>query len=311
VATAWLNTDLDRFGPQCAAGDRPTLEEARAYCRRLARSHYENFTVASWLLPRRLRPHFSAIYAYCRWADDLADETHDPARSLELLDWWEGLLADCYRGVASHPVFVALGETVRQFDIPQHLLADLLVAFRQDQHTTRYETVDELLEYCRFSANPVGRLVLCLDGKRDEPTCRLADSICAGLQWINFCQDVARDFERGRVYLPQSAWRSAGYTQAMFARHEFNPAFREALSGEVARAESYLLAGWPLVGLVSRDLAVDVALFIEGGLSVARAIRRLDYNVWERRPTISRLSKLRMLAGCWWRTRRAMGGGVA
>jgi squalene synthase HpnC len=204
---------------------------------------------------------------------------------------------------------VALGETVRQFDIPQRLLADLLRAFRQDQRTTRYETIEELLDYCRYSANPVGRLVLCLDGKRDEQTCRLADSICTGLQWINFCQDVARDYQRGRIYLPQSAWRAAGYTHAMFARREFNPAFREALAGEVERAEDYLSAGWPLAGLVSRDLAVDVELFIEGGLAIARAIRRLDYNVWERRPTTSRWSQLRMLFECWWRVHTASRGG--
>src|SRR5512136_934302 len=133
-------SDLERYGPQATPSAPPTLRQSRRYCRRLARRHYENFTVASRLLPRRLRQHFCNVYAYCRWADDLADQPHDPRQSLALLDWWESQLRECYRGRAAHPVFVALSDTIRQFNIPADPLLDLLVAFRQDQRVTRYET---------------------------------------------------------------------------------------------------------------------------------------------------------------------------
>ena len=157
-----FSTDLARYGPEAAAGTPFTLRQSRRYCRRLARRHYENFTVVSWLLPRRLRQHVANVYAYCRWADDLADEIGDPGRSLALLDWWERQLGDCYQGRATHPVFVALAETIRKFNIPREPFLDLLAAFRQDQQVTRYETIEQVLEYCRYSANPVGRLVLHL-----------------------------------------------------------------------------------------------------------------------------------------------------
>ncbi|MEN6557078.1 MAG: squalene synthase HpnC, partial [Thermoguttaceae bacterium] len=208
----------------------PSLAESQRYCRRLARRHYENFTVASRLLPGGLRQHFCNVYAYCRWADDLADETGDPACSLLLLDQWESQLRQCYQGEAVHPIFVALAETIRQFDIPQQTFADLLTAFRQDQRVTRYETAEQLLRYCRCSANPVGRLVLhlarCCTPERTE----WSDAVCTGLQLANFCQDDARDWDRGRVYLPQSACRQFGYDETMFARHACNDAFRRLLA---------------------------------------------------------------------------------
>ncbi len=225
----------------------PRLPQAQAYCRRLARTHYENFTVASWLLPRKLRQHFANIYAYCRWSDDLADETAGGAESLQLLDWWQSQLDDCYRGIATHPVFVALQSTIDEFDIPIDPFRDLLIAFRQDQTQTRYETFDDLLGYCRNSANPVGRLVLYLGRCHDDRRGQLADNICTALQLANFWQDVARDYDRGRIYLPQESCRRAGYDEAMFARREFNPQFRQLLAGEVDRAES-LFARRPTAG---------------------------------------------------------------
>ncbi len=299
--------ELGRLGPESCASRRFSAEEAATYCRQLARRHYENFTVASRLLPRRLLPHFFAVYAYCRWADDLADETGDPERSLELLGWWQQELERCYAGEAEHPVFVALAPTIREFDIPREPFLQLLSAFRQDQQTTRYATPADVLDYCRRSANPVGRLVLYLGRCHDQRRGELSDAICTGLQLVNFCQDVARDWRNDRVYLPAETLARAGYDEAMFARGACNAPFRAALAEEVARAERYLRQGMPLVELMPRDLRLDVALFAAGGLAMVRAIRRINYNVWRERPTLSKGAQLRLLAGCWWRTRSFTG----
>lgn len=298
--------DLASFGPAAqssahAAARVATLSESRAYCRHLARSHYENFQVASWLLPRALRPHFYHVYAYCRWADDLADETGDAQRSLALLDWWEEQLRECYAGRARHPVFIALAETIAEFDIPQAPFAELLAAFRQDQRQTRYETFDDLLGYCQNSANPVGRLVLYLGRSHDEPRGRLADSICTGLQLANFWQDVASDWRRGRIYLPLADCRDFGYNESDFAAGQANRAFRRLLAFEVDRAEDWLRDGLPLVEQLPGRLRGDVWLFVHGGLKILDRIRAIDYDVWRRRPKVSRSDQLRLLAGCLWR----------
>src|SRR5690349_4358926 len=193
-------TDLKRYGPE---GPRPlvTASEAQVYCRQLARRHYENFSVASVLLPARLRRHFHAVYAYCRWADDLADESGGGAEALRLLAWWRAQLLACYEGEATHPVFLALRETITAFDIPPKPFLDLLVAFEQDQSVRSYSTFDALLGYCANSANPVGRLVLHLFECHDEERGALSDSICTALQLANFWQDVSRDLDIGRVYI--------------------------------------------------------------------------------------------------------------
>ena len=305
-----VRADLELYGPGRSSA-APTLQEARAYCRRLARGHYENFTVASWLVPRELRQPLLSIYAYCRWADDLADELDDPRRSGELLDWWGESLLACYEGQGEHPVFVALGETIRRFDIPREPFLDLLVAFRRDQVVRRYERFEELLDYCRYSANPVGRLVLCLAGCCDAERAKLADSVCTGLQLANFWQDVARDWRRGRVYLPQADCRRHGYDERMFASGTFNPAFRSLLEEQVLRAEGFLRGGWPLAARVPRWLQLEVALFVQGGLAVLEAIQRQQYDVWSRRPKVSRLRKLRLLVRSWWLRRRGALGGSA
>ena len=298
--------------PDYRPSQPPSLLEAQAYCRRLARSHYENFTVASFLLPRRLRQHFFNIYAYCRMADDLADETGDPEQNTERLGEWEDALRACYRGEAEHPVFVALRQTIDQFDIPPEPFHDLLVAFRQDQRAIRYASFDDLLGYCRNSACPVGRLVLYLGRCHRPELLELSDSVCIGLQLANFWQDVARDYDLGRVYLPQDVCRHHGYDEAMFARRESNDAFRCVLHAEVDRAEEFLRAGLPLAEQVPSELRVDVALFARGGLAVLDAIRRIDYDVWRVRPTVSRRMQLRLLARCWWQGRWAArrGGGL-
>jgi squalene synthase HpnC len=292
-------SELELYGPEADASQRLSLSQSRRYCRRLAHRHYENFTVASLLLPPRLRQHFCNVYAYCRWADDLADETSGPIESLALLDWWELQLHQCYSGHASHPVFVALAETVQQFDIPLAPLGDLLVAFRQDQRVTRYDTFEQLLEYCRYSANPVGRLVLYLGRCCDPARAELADSICTGLQLANFWQDVARDWQRGRMYLPRADCRRFGYDETMLARRDCNASFRRLLAAQVDAADRWLRRGLPLVNMVPRPLQVDVSLFIHGGLAILEAIRRQDYDVLSRRPVVSRFKKLQLLARCW------------
>jgi squalene synthase HpnC len=297
-----FTTDLELLGPESTRSPM-TVGESRRYCRRLAQGHYENFTVASRLLPARLRQHVCNIYAYCRWADDLADEIGDAAHSLALLDWWEESLRQCYRGQATHPVFIALSETIRQFEIPIEPFSDLLIAFRQDQRTTRYETLEELLEYCRYSANPVGRMVLYLGRCHTAERARMSDSICTGLQLANFWQDVARDWDRGRIYLPQSLCRQFGYDEACFARREYNDAFRLLLSVLVNQAEGWLRGGLPLARQMTHGLRLPVALFAAGGLATLEAIRRQRFDVWARRPTVSRSQKLRLLVGCWWRLR--------
>lgn len=291
--------DLARFGPK--GSELPAAPAAaRRYCRRLARTHYENFTVGHLLLPRRLRQHVANLYAYCRWADDLADQSESPRESLALLDWWERELRACYAGEVRHPVFVALAETVRRFDLSIDPLVDLLVAFRQDQRVTRYETFDDLLGYCRYSANPVGRLVLHLGGCGTPDRARLSDRVCTGLQLVNFWQDIARDFDRGRVYLPQFDCRRFGYSETDFAARRVNDAFRRLMAAEVEQAEGLLRQGTELVPRIPRELRLQISLFVHGGLAVAEAIRRQQYDVWSERPRLSRVDKLRLFARCWW-----------
>lgn len=274
----------------------PSLHEAREYCRRLARSHYENFSVASWFLPARLRQDFFNVYAYCRISDDLGDEVGDAAASLQLLDEWESELNVCYEGNPRHPVFVALAETVRKYDIPKHEFADLLSAFRQDQTVTRFEMFDDLLGYCKYSANPVGHLVLYLGGYRDSERQQLSDFTCTALQLANFWQDVSVDFAKGRVYLPLEDLRRFGVKEEEIREVRNSSAFREMMRFEVTRAREWFTQGLPLAGKVSRDLALDIELFSRGGLAILDAIERQDYAVLGNRPSISKTRKLALVA---------------
>ena len=223
----------------------PTLSEARAWCKHLAETHYENFHVASWFLPEALRPHFHAIYAYCRVSDDLGDEVGNTRQSLALLDFWGRELDACYEGRARHPVFVALAETIRVCNIPKEPFADLLTAFRQDQVVTRYATMDEVLHYCRYSANPVGRLVLYACGYSDEERFRLSDATCSALQLANFWQDVRVDFAKDRVYIPQDDMQSFGVTDSTIQQGIAVPEFRALLKHEVDFARSLFKQGLP------------------------------------------------------------------
>jgi squalene synthase HpnC len=270
----------------------PSLEAARAYCERLAKSHYENFSVATWFLPRRLRQHFYNVYAYCRISDDLGDEVGDPQQSLELLDQWEPELDACYAGTPKHPVFVALSETVKQFGIPKHEFSDLLIAFRQDQTVTRFETFDDVLGYCRYSANPVGHLVLYLCGYSDSERQQLSDYTCTALQLANFWQDVFVDYGKGRIYLPLEDLRHFGVTGEDIAQRRATPQFIAMLRFEVERARDWFSRGLPLVKMVSRELAIDLELFSRGGQEILNAIERQGFDVLKARPEISKTRKL-------------------
>jgi squalene synthase HpnC len=272
----------------------PTVAEARAWCKRLAESHYENFHVASWFLPQLLRPHFYAIYAYCRVSDDLGDEVGNTAQAMALLDLWGRELDACYEGHARHPVFVALGETIRTCAIPKQPFADLLTAFRQDQTVTRFATMQDVLSYCHYSANPVGRLVLYVCGEQSEEKFRLADATCSALQLANFWQDVRVDFAKDRVYIPQADMQRFGVTDETIAAGVATPEFRALLRYEVDYARSLFEQGLPLIGMVNRELALDLDLFSRGGLEILHAIEQRDFDVLSARPSISKSSKLEL-----------------
>jgi len=295
--SAPLSSAWRALPPEYAIPDHaPSEAEAREYCRRLARSHYENFSVVSWFLPERLHQHFFNVYAYCRISDDLGDEVGDSAASLQLLDQWETELNACYDGHPRHPVFVALAETVRKFEIPRNEFADLLTAFRQDQSVSRYETFDELLGYCRYSANPVGHLVLYLCGYRGPERQLLSDYTCTALQLANFWQDVSADFAKGRIYLPLEDLRRFGVSEEVIRDDENTSAFCEMIKFEVERAREWFTQGMPLIAKVDRALATDIELFSRGGEEILNAIERQHYAVLGRRPAISKARKLALVA---------------
>ena len=274
----------------------PSLAEARVYCERLAKTHYENFSVATWFLPKRLRQHFYNVYAYCRISDDLGDEVGDAQQSLELLNQWETELNSCYAGSPRHPVFVALAETVQQCGIPKHEFSDLLIAFRQDQTVTRFETFDDVLGYCRYSANPVGHLVLYLCGYSDAERQQLSDYTCTALQLANFWQDVFVDYGKGRIYLPVEDLRRFGVTGEDIAQRRATPQFIAMMKFEVERAHEWFERGLPLIKKVDRELAVDLELFSRGGQEILRAIERQGFDVLHSRPVISKTRKLMLVA---------------
>ena len=274
----------------------PSLAQSHEYCRRLARTHYENFSVATWFLPKKLRQDFFNVYAYCRISDDLGDEVGDAAAALALLEEWQRQLDACYDGNPLHPVFVALAETVRKFAIPKHEFSDLLIAFRQDQTVTRFETFDDVLAYCRYSANPVGHLVLYLGGYHDSDRQQLSDYTCTALQLANFWQDVSVDYAKGRIYLPLEDLRRYSVSEGDLAQNRNTPGFCEMMKFEVERARQWFERGLPLVQKVDKALAVDLELFTRGGQEILNAIESRGFAVLGRRPAISKPRKLAMVA---------------
>ena len=319
---------LDTFGPERC--DRLSYEEASHYARRLAKEHYENFSVVSWFLPKRLRDDFRHVYAFCRWADDLGDEVGDTDRSLALLEWWRREIDACYADQPRHPVFVALHRTIRRHNIPRKPFDDLVDAFIQDQTVTRYDTWDQVLDYCTRSADPVGRLVLYVCGYRDEARQRLSDATCTALQLANFWQDVHRDIiERDRVYIPADVATRHGLeidtmvkaVQAAYGPSGDHHANRHDTGGSgtpICCAQGVPSAGvraihaaytatikelvdrtWPLFNrgralwpLVDREIRLDLQLFTAGGESILRMIQRRGYDTLSHRPSLSRSAKV-------------------
>ena len=271
--------------------------EAERYTRWLATHHYENFNVVSWLLPRNLHQHFYNVYAYCRWSDDLGDEVADPARALQLLDAWEGELRLIYLDGAgpAHPVLIALRETIRAKDIPLQPLCDLLHAFRQDQIVHRYATWDELLDYCVYSANPVGRLVLYLCGYRDQARQKLSDFTCTALQLANFWQDVSPDLGKGRVYIPLEALAAHGLNAEDIVNKRFDARYADLMKSLIARTRDLFRAGRPLANTVQPFLRVDLEMFSRGGLAILDAIEASGYNTLEHRPALSKWTQAKLL----------------
>ncbi len=307
-----------------------TTEAARQYCQRLARSHYENFTVGSWLVPKDKLCHIYAVYAYCRTVDDLGDEAtvdqrsaqpsetdtisllaaglegstarfegDDRAYRLALLDLWQAELEACFSGTPSHPVTVALRESVQAFDLPPEPFLKLIEANRMDQWNQRYPAYDDLLRYCDHSANPVGRLFLYLFGYRDEERQSMADATCTALQLTNFWQDVARDYLKGRIYLPLEDMARFGYTEDELSRGVVTPAFRDMLAFEVERAMDLFRQGAPLASTLNGVSRLDVALFTRGGVAVLEAIKKQRYDVLTVRPSLSRARKAGLFLSTW------------
>lgn len=279
--------------------ERPSLEEAQAWCHELTRSHYENFHVASMFVPPRARDHFDSIYAYCRVADDLGDEVDDRAVAMRLLDAWGSMLDECYDAPerSMHPVFVALRETIVACELPRQLFHDLLIAFRMDQVKTEYETWQELLEYSHYSANPVGRLVLLVCGYREESIALLSDKVCTALQLANFWQDVVEDKERGRRYIPAEWMDRFQIDEGQIEGRVFTPEFGEMIRDLVTRTRAMLAEGGEITRHVDRDLAVTLNLFRKGGDAILDGIAAQEYDVLRGRPVVTKAKKLSLLGG--------------
>lgn len=273
-----------------------TTPEAFQFCEKLARDHYENFPVASMLTPREKRPHVYALYAFARIADDFADEPGlSTAERIDSLVDWEEQLLEAYRGQAHHPVFIALSETVKRFEIPVDLFQALLMAFRSDVTTNRHETFSDLLDYCSNSANPVGRLVLLLHNYRSESMMDLSDSICTALQLTNFWQDVSVDLLKDRVYIPLEDLREFGYSEDELFGRKYTQAFKDLMCFEVDRTRDLFRDGNSLLSEVEKDLRLELRLTWNGGMRILSKIERSDYQVLTHRPALSLLDKASLL----------------
>lgn len=295
-SSSFLAHDWEKFGAEALRHQYPlSVQESSRYCRTLALSHYENFSVASWLIPAHLRVHFFHVYAYCRWSDDLADESATPQIATERLDWWQSELNACFQGKAIHPVMIALRETVKQFQLSQKPFDDLLSAFRQDQIVRRYADDSAVEAYCERSANPVGRIVLGLAGVNDDRCLKWSDQICTGLQIANFCQDMKRDATLDRIYLPMARWAAPGIDESTILGCEITSGLQQALASWTEYAQEFFFRGWPLAEHVPGWLARDIRLFVGGGMSILHTIRRNNFDVWTRRLEVTKPAKLLLL----------------
>lgn len=302
MQSAVLN-DIQTFGPdQCK---QLSYDEACQYTQNLVNSQYENFTVVSWFLPKNLRPHFANIYAFCRWADDLGDETGDPQKSRELLAWWRTELEKTYNNQPEHPVFIALHQTIKDFNIPIKPFNDLILAFEQDQEINRYQTWEQVIDYCTRSADPVGRLVLYLCGYDDEPRQLISDKTCTALQLINFWQDVRRDIEdRNRIYVPADILARHNLTHDHLTNHVLNKQpltpeqhqqYRNAIKECVDRTWPLFNEGRELWPLVHKHLRLDIQLFSLGGEAIMKRVEQINYDTINTRPTLGKPAKVSLM----------------
>jgi len=296
-----MSTQINPLIPVESSSFAGNIEEAYAYCQRMAETHYENFPVGSVLIPKGLRKHVYSIYAFARTGDDFADEGYETsglteAERLAALDDWQRKLEDCYAGQADHPVFVALAATIKELNLPIKLLSDLLSAFKQDVTKRRYANFDEVLDYCTRSANPVGRLILLLFGYRDERLHQLSDHICTALQLANFWQDVSVDIAKDRIYLPQDEMERFGVSVDDLRESNFSDRYASLLKFQVERTWELFKRGRPLPEAVRGRLRYELRLTWLGGTRILERIEELGYDTLNRRPTISTFDKLRLLA---------------
>jgi squalene synthase HpnC len=275
-----------------------SLEEAFAHCEERVRRHYENFPVGLFV-PRDKRGYVHALYAFARAADDFADEPAYEGLRREKLDEWESRLHATYAGRAEDPIFLALGETVRRLAIPKELLLDLLSAFRQDTVKNRYRTWDELLDYCRRSADPVGRLVLLVFGYRDPGLQPLSDAVCTALQLANHWQDVAVDLRKDRIYVPRELLALHGVGEWDLNAGRLSDGFRELMRELVRRTRALFARGRPLCDRVGPDLRFELRLTWLGGSGILDRIEAVGYDVFRRRPRHGPLAKLGLAWGAW------------
>ena len=300
TATPHITSTLLREVPGAAFDGEPRgVDHAYAFCERIARSHYENFPVGSILVPARLRKHFYAIYAFARVADDFADEGyergHSESERLEMLDWWLELLHQTPADHVGHPIFVALAATRREFHLPIELFEDLLSAFKQDVTVRRYETFAQLLDYCRRSANPIGRLILLLFGQRDERRHQQSDDICTALQLANHWQDVGVDLDKDRVYIPVEDLARFGLTVDDLNSRRADGRFTALMEFEVARARELFACGKPLCTSVTGRLGLELRVVWLGGVRILERIQQKAFDVFEHRPVITTRDKFSIL----------------
>ena len=277
---------------------RPSLERALMWCKQLATTHYENFHVTTFFLPKRLRPHFYSVYAFCRTSDDLGDEVGDTETGTRLLGEWREMLHECFEHPeqSRHPVYVALQPTIKECELPMGPFDDLIGAFEQDQVYTKHESLKTLEEYSKYSANPVGRLVLLMSGYRHEELMQLSDEICTGLQLANFYQDVVTDWvDRGRRYVPADAMNRFGVTDSQIQERRFDANFGAMMRFLVEDARGRLQRGAKITTMVERDLAATLSLFVKGGLAILDAIAAQNYDTLKGRPVVTKARKLRLL----------------
>ena len=288
-----FHDDLHRYGPD--SDYHVSLDEAREYCAHLTAAHYENFSVVTWLTPRELRPAFQSVYSFCRWSDDLGDEVGDRQRSRELLAWWRNELKATFDGRPRHPVMIALAETIAEFAIPIDPFEALISAFEQDQEVVEYENYPQLLDYCTRSANPVGHLVLYLGRVFNPETAALSDATCTALQLANFWQDVSRDLDIPRIYLPAEDYKRFGVSREQIVGRRFTKEYADLLRFQVERTRDLFRQGRPLVPLIPGKLAVDVDLFTRGGLAILDRIEQAGFDTLSSRPKLSKFAKVRLL----------------